>query len=205
MQFPKQLCTHLSKVMAFWIRSAASLGTACVLSLQETLHLSCFFFQPIRLKISSHLSIWASSKIFSVITGLVKWIIIPYHVSLAQIVTLIHVCMNLIPHEFSLTCSKAPQGSFSSSCTTIHLSPWKQEDKHRTSPANYYSIWNRPRWLSQKLHLTCRASVVFAATTQITKLNQNAAGGISGRKFRFLFSAVSAEKEKLEEMCTSNP
>lgn len=75
-----------------------------------------------------------------VIKGVVKWIVIPYHASLALIVTLIHICMNLIPREFSPTCSNAPQGSFSSTCTTTHLLSWKQEDKHRTSPANHYSI-----------------------------------------------------------------
>lgn len=64
MQFPKHLCTGLSNVFAFCIRSAASPATAYVLSLQETLHQSFLLLQPIRFKISSHLFIWASSKTF---------------------------------------------------------------------------------------------------------------------------------------------
>lgn len=108
--------------------------------------------------------------------------------------------MNSIPHEFSSTCSNAAQGSFSSVCTTTHLSSWKQNDKHRTSPANYYSTWNRPGWLSEaspNLQGWCHP----CHNHSDHKLSQNAAGGISGWNLRFLFSAVFSEKGKNSGRC----
>lgn len=115
----------------------------------------------------------------------VKQIIIPYHASLVMTNTT-HLCMHLIIHESAPTCYNAPQGSFSSICTTAHFPSWEQEDKHRTSPA----YETGPVGL-QKLHLNCRCH-----NHPDHKHSQNAAGGIPGWKLWFLFSAVFGEKGK---------
>lgn len=166
MQCPKQLCTCLSNAFALWTCSAASLRTACASPCRKPCTWASFPYSPLDSKFQVT-SLYRLHLTPSVIKGLVKWIIMPHHVSLAQIVTLIHVCVDFIPHEFSPTCSKAPQGSFSSTCTTAHLLLGNR--RISTEPVQQTIIAYETGQVGfQKLHLTCRAGVVLATTTQIT-------------------------------------
>lgn len=85
-------------------------------------------------------------------------------------------------------------------CTTIHLPSWKLEDKHKTSPANYYSIGNKPSWLSEASP-DLQGWWCPCHNHPDHKLSQNATGGIAGGKLRFLFSAVFGEKGKNSGRC----
>lgn len=165
-QCPKQLCTCLSNAFASWTCSAASLRTACASPCRKPQTQVSFPYHPLNLKFQVT-SLYRLHLTLSVIKGLVKWIITPYHVSLAHVMTLIHVFVDLIPHKFSPTCSWAPQGSFSSFCTTAHLLLGNR--RISTEPVQQtITAYETGQVIFQKLHLTCRAGVVLATTTQIT-------------------------------------
>lgn len=147
-QCPKQLCTCLSNVFASWTCSAASLRTACASPCSKSWTQVSFLYRPLNSKFQ--------------VTSLYR-----LHLTLSVIKGFYNMDHYTLPRQFGSnsdfnTCmcgfdtswilSYMLQGSSGQFYFFLYYSPltsWKQEDKHRTSPANYYSIWNRPSWLSE--------------------------------------------------------
>lgn len=118
------------------------------LSLQETLDWSFFPLQSIQFKISSHRFIQASSNTFCY-QGSCK---MDHYTLPCQFGSSSDFNTCMCGFDTSQILSYMLQGSSRQFWFFLYYSPltsWKQEDKHRTSPANYYSIWNKPSRLSE--------------------------------------------------------